>query len=66
MTVLVALALWIRGPRRGPGLVAWMLVGLLACFNLLAMLTIGIFIVPVTALLVVACALRQGRALDHA
>lgn len=66
ITILVAGALWIRGSRRGAGLVAWMLTGLLACFNLLAMLSIGIVIVPVTACLVVACAVRQGRALDQA
>ena len=66
VTVLVACALWIRGSRRGAGLVAWTLTGLLACFNLLAMLSIGVFIVPVTACLVVACALHHGRAHNDA
>jgi len=43
-------------PRRGTLTTAWLLTGLLAAFNLLAMLSIGIFVVPVTAALVVACA----------
>ncbi len=66
VSVLVACALWVRGSRRGAGLVAWALTGLLVCFNLLAMLSIGVFIVPVTACLFVACALHQGRALGDA
>lgn len=55
VTVLVAGALLLR-PRPGATVVAWALTGLLAVFNLLAMLTIGVFVVPVTAALVVACA----------
>jgi hypothetical protein len=35
---------------------AWSVTGAVAVFNLLAMLTIGIFLVPVTIALVVACA----------
>ena len=62
LTILVSCALWIRRSRNGAGLVAWTLTGVLACFNLLAMLTIGIVIVPVTACLVAACTLRQARA----
>ena len=54
-TLLVAGALLVR-PRRGALPLAWALTALLAGVNLLAMLTIGIFILPVTAALVVACA----------
>jgi hypothetical protein len=53
-TVLVAGALWLRH-RRGALPFAWTLTGTLAAFNLLAMMSIGIFILPVTAALIVAC-----------
>ena len=61
MTILVGLALWIRGSRRGAGLLAWTLTGLLVGFNLLAMLTIGPVVIPVTVCLAVACFRRQTR-----
>ena len=55
VTVLVAAALLV--PDRKPvSAVAWTLTVLLAGFNLLAMLSIGVLVVPVTAALVVACA----------
>lgn len=54
VTVLVACALLLRA-RRAAIPVAWALTALLAVFNVLGMLTIGVFIVPVTAALVVAC-----------
>ena len=61
-TILVAAALWLRGTRRWAGIVAWVITGLLACFNLLALASIGMFVVPVTAGLVIACASRsKGR-----
>jgi hypothetical protein len=53
-TVLVGCALWLRS-RRGAVPSAWTLTGLLAGFNLLAMASIGFFIFPVTAALMVAC-----------
>jgi hypothetical protein len=53
-TVLVGCALWLRA-RRGAMPFAWTLTGLLAVFNLLAMLSIGLFVLPVTAALVIAC-----------
>jgi hypothetical protein len=40
--------------------VAWSVSGLFAAFNLLAMLTIGIALVPITLALLVACALATG------
>jgi len=54
-TGLVACALLLRG-RRGAIPFAWTLTALLGMFNLLGMLTIGIFVVPVTVALAVACA----------
>jgi hypothetical protein len=35
---------------------AWVFTALLCVFNLLAIMTVGLFMVPVTAALVVACA----------
>jgi hypothetical protein len=45
--------------------VAWTVTVLLAGFNVLAMASIGLFIVPVTAALVVACVRRQARTSDE-
>ena len=53
-------ALWRRPWRRGAGVLAWAVTGLLGCFNLLAMLSIGVFVLPVTIALVVACG-THGR-----
>jgi hypothetical protein len=61
MTILVGLALWFRGSRHGAGPIAWTLTGLLAGLNLLAMLTVGVFFVPITACLGVVCVRREGR-----
>ena len=57
-TLLVAAALLARS-RRVALPFAWGLTALLALFNLLGMLTIGIFILPVTAALVVACTMSS-------
>jgi hypothetical protein len=61
VTVIVGCALWRREASRGAGPIAWTFTGLLAGFNVVAMLSIGPFMLPVTASLVVACALRQAR-----
>lgn len=61
VTVIVGHALWRRGARRGAGPTAWIFTGLLTGFNIVAMLSIGPFIMPVTACLVVACTIRQAR-----
>src|SRR5262245_39132033 len=53
-------ALWRRAGRQGAGVVAWTITGLLVCFNFLAMLSIGVFVLPVTLALVVACG-THGR-----
>lgn len=58
--VLTGCALWRRGGRPGAGVFAWAVTGLLACFNVLAMLSIGLFVVPVTVALAVACG-AHGR-----
>ena len=54
VTLLVAVALSMRA--RPAAALAWTLVALLAIFTLLAMMSIGLFILPVTIALVVACA----------
>ena len=54
VTLAVGCALWQRSRWSLP--IAWTLTGLLAALNLLAMLSVGIFVLPVTAALVVACA----------
>jgi len=54
LTLLVAGLLRLRS-HRWALVLAWSLTGLLAVFNLLAMLSIGAFVVPVTLSLMVAC-----------
>ena len=55
-TAMVGGALWRRGLRQGAGAFAWTIAGLLVVFNVLALASIGVFVIPVTASLVVACA----------
>jgi hypothetical protein len=59
-TVLVGSALLLRS-RRGAVPFAWSVTGLLAVFNLLTMASIGLFVLPVTAALIVACAASRPR-----
>ncbi len=61
VTVIVGCALWLRGAGRGAGPIAWTFTALLAGFNVLALASIGLFMVPVTAALVVVCARRPTR-----
>ena len=61
VTVIVGYALWRREASRGAGPIAWTFTGLLAGFNVVAMLSIGLLMVPVTASLAVACSMRQAR-----
>jgi len=58
--VVIGWALWRRAGRQGAGALAWTIAGLLGCFNLLAMLSIGVFFLPVTFALAVACG-THGR-----
>ncbi|HCU97249.1 MAG TPA: hypothetical protein DHU96_32895 [Actinobacteria bacterium] len=60
--VLVGVVLWRRAWRRGPGLAAWLVTALLAVFSLLAMLSVGVWVVPVTVALAVACGTHRSRA----
>jgi hypothetical protein len=64
ITVVVGFALW-QGSWRGAVPFAWALTGLLAAFNLLAMLSIGVFVLPATAALVVACSTSRTRPQHH-
>jgi hypothetical protein len=58
VTLLVASALLARS-RRAALPFAWALTALLAVFNLVGMLTVGVFVLPVTAALVGACAMSS-------
>ncbi len=60
VTLAVGSALWQRSRWALP--TAWSLTGLLAALNLLAMLSVGIFVLPVTAALVLACARSRPAA----
>jgi len=61
VTLVVGGALWHRAARPGAGVFAWTAAGLLVCFNVLAMLSIGVFVIPVTVGVVAACAAHGGR-----
>ena len=61
LTLAVGCALWL-GSHRGALPVAWTLTGLLAAGNLLAMMSVGVFVLPVTAALVLACAKSRRAA----
>jgi hypothetical protein len=56
-------ALWRRRGRQGAGVIAWVVTALLVCFNVLALLSIGVFLLPVTLALVVACSTHGSRSL---
>jgi len=60
--VVTGYGLWHRAGRPGAGVLAWTVTGLLACFNVVAMATIGVRVIPVTAALLAACA-GHGRVL---
>jgi hypothetical protein len=60
VTLAVGSALWLRSRWSLP--IAWTLTGLLAAGNLLAMLSVGVFVLPVTAALVLACASSRPAA----
>lgn len=59
--LVVAAALHYRWERSKPGagVLAWAIVVLLGLFNLVGMMSIGVFILPVTGLLIATCA-RSG------
>jgi len=55
LTLAVALALLLRS-HRGALAAGWVVTAILAALNVLAMASIGLFVLPVTAALAVACA----------
>ncbi len=59
VTLAVACALWQHS--RLAMVFAWSLTGLLVAFNLLAMPSVGVFVLPVTAALIVICVAQRGR-----
>lgn len=60
VAVLVTVLLSIRTRRAWPLALAWTAAGLLALATLLAMLSVGLFVVPVTACLIAACTIRTA------
>lgn len=58
IALVVAFVLAVREPRRGTGALVWTLVGALALFNLAAMMTIGVFILPITGCLLAVAVVR--------
>lgn len=62
-TLVVAVALWRRHGRGRPGAgpVAWTAAAAMGALTLLGVLTIGLFLLPVAACLVVTCAVAEGR-----
>ncbi|RYU10648.1 hypothetical protein [Nocardioides iriomotensis] len=64
LAALVVLAALRRGVHRVSLIVAWTATGFLALFNLLALLSIGVLMIPATAALLVACLLATRVAHD--
>lgn len=62
MVVIVCIVLWERPVARGAGAVAWTVTGLLGGFTLLAMMSIGVFLMPLTGAAIALCVVRQTRA----
>jgi hypothetical protein len=65
--LLLTLAVWAalrKGGRRGARRIAWTITWLLALFNLAALMSIGLYIMPVTIALFVACS-RYVPRLKH-
>lgn len=64
LVVTAVVAVLLRVGVRPARIAAWVLVGLLGAFTVLGLMSIGLFILPVTVALVVACATAgQHRAL---
>ena len=61
VTMIVGSALWLQWRGAAVLAFAWSTTMLLALLNALAMLSIGVFLLPVTAALVGACATSRSR-----
>jgi hypothetical protein len=62
--LIVTVAVWaalLQRTRRGALTVAWILSGLLALFNLATLMTIGLYIIPVSVSLLFACSRIQPK-----
>jgi hypothetical protein len=55
VTLAVSAALLWQRARRGAMAVAWTLSGLLAAYNIAALKTMGLFLIPITVALLYAC-----------
>jgi hypothetical protein len=67
LTTIVGSALWLQWRGAAAVAIAWATTMLLALLNALAMLSIGVFLLPVTAALIGACATgRPSRNLQYA
>ncbi|MFZ2015475.1 MAG: hypothetical protein WAV00_16785 [Nocardioides sp.] len=64
-SLIVAFALLRRRRGRVASLIAWIVTGMLGLANLLAMLTVGPVMLPVTGCLVMACGFDLGRHLEQ-
>jgi hypothetical protein len=64
VSLAVGVALW-QSARRGAVPIAWTLTWLMVAFNLAGMMTIGMFIIPVTVALLFACSRIQPRPKQH-
>jgi hypothetical protein len=53
--VVIGCALCRRAGREGAGVLAWIVAGLLIGFTVLGMLSVGVFVLPATIALFVAC-----------
>ena len=62
--LVIWFALWRRRGLQDAGVLAWVVTALLICFNVLALLSIGVFVIPVTLALVVACATHGPKPQD--
>lgn len=62
LAVIFTLLLRARRPGQGPGVAATVVMALLAAGTFLAMLTVGIYVVPVTGCVVGAWAIRVAAA----
>lgn len=61
LTIAVGMAFGLSGVSRAAGLAAWPVAGVAVVLNVASLLSVGIFFIPVTVCLVVACVVRQNH-----